>query len=412
MSIYSYKNSIKATVWNKKYGLNIAHAYAKYYNFGDNALAFGVKNIFQTFWSHNIRFMDYDVHSTIFDQRKINEINQHADLFIVGGGGLIHTFNSKFWLFNMDDSDIDLLKVPIAFFGLGYNNFSADGLHKDSIQNIINLYNKSISFTVRNDGSKERLQSLGLNFAEIPDPGFFVDSNFPIPVISKNYVIVQLAFDAADERKSNSDFFFTEILKICKTLLMKGYDIVFTPHCFLDIDISYRLKQALHNSSVYIWNWYKIIREDNVLEGLGYYKNAKFVIAMRGHAQICPIGMNIPVISLINHPKHLGLLRKLDLDFYTANICNKNFSDRVIMLIEYLEKNRLELVEKYMQINKKFYTEMQTYIKTLVDSYDKIKYQRSSYNVKDYSDLSLSNKLLFLLYKRLERVLRTKQIIV
>ena len=193
---------------------------------------------------------------------------------------------------------------------------------------------------------------------------------------------------------------------------MKGYDIVFTPHCFLDIDISYRLKQALHNSSVYIWNWYKIIREDNVLEGLGYYKNAKFVIAMRGHAQICPIGMNIPVISLINHPKHLGLLRKLDLDFYTANICNKNFSDRVIMLIEYLEKNRLELVEKYMQINKKFYTEMQTYIKTLVDSYDKIKYQRSSYNVKDYSDLSLSNKLLFLLHKRLERVLRTKQIIV
>lgn len=209
MRIEQYKADVRNTVWGNC-GLKIAHAYAQFYNFGDNALAYGVKNIFQKYFSSECRFINYDVHSTSFNKEILYKISQESDFFIVGGGGLIHTSESKFWLFNMDIEDIKFLRKPIIFFGLGYNNFTIP-LHQDAIKNIKSLSECSLAFSVRNDGSRERLSELGLNFTEIPDPGFFVDGNHPRPQIDGDYIVIQIAYDSPSERNVNDDFF----MQIC-----------------------------------------------------------------------------------------------------------------------------------------------------------------------------------------------------
>ena len=58
---------------------------------------------------------------------------------------------------------------------------------------------------------------------------------------------------------------------------------------------------------------------------------------MRGHAQICPMGMNVPVISMINHPKHLGLLKQLGFDKYAVFVQDEKFVEKVTDLISDIE---------------------------------------------------------------------------
>ena len=342
-----YKKNVHRTVFGN-YGCIITHAFAQHYNFGDYALAYGVQNIFTKYLTPYARFVSSDVHTTIYDKKQIEHVNAISDIFLIGGGGLIQTWDNPFWLFNMSTDDIKYLKVPMVFYGLGYNNFANTPLSPEAVENIKALSNAAISFSVRNDGSKERLSTLGLDFPEVPDPGFFVDGNHPRPNIKRQYVMVQLAYDSQKERQTDTNAFINNILKICEFLLKKHYHVILAPHCYPDIDISKQILDTINNKYCTMWDWFEIIKENNTIVGLGYYKYADFVIAMRGHAQICPIGMNVPVVSIINHPKHLGILKTLNLEQYAVMVNEPHFSDRVIEIIETI-KISLHIDNKYLK---------------------------------------------------------------
>ncbi len=66
--------------------MNVCHVYARYYNFGDYALGIGVRNIFMKYFSSKLLFKLYDVHSLIFDENFIDQMNNSADMLLVGGG--------------------------------------------------------------------------------------------------------------------------------------------------------------------------------------------------------------------------------------------------------------------------------------------------------------------------------------
>jgi len=91
-----------------------------------------------------------------------------------------------------------------------------------------------------------------------------------------------------------------------------------------------------HNTeSAYVWDFgsFAFDRSINILD---YYKNAEFVLAMRGHGQIVPIGLNVPVISLENHDKNIGLMRKLNLEYYNVNILEKELSVKIIEKVDHI----------------------------------------------------------------------------
>src|SRR5690606_4487716 len=82
------------------------------------------------------------------------------------------------------------------------------------------------------------------------------------------------------------------------------------------------------------------------------YKYAEFVIAMRGHGQILPIGFNTPVIAMENHPKHRGLMEELGLLDYNVKVDDDDFLQKLKEKVELLKSNKSSLILTYEEINK------------------------------------------------------------
>lgn len=157
-----------------------------------------------------------------------------------------------------------------------------------------------------------------------------------------------------------------------------NFTIVLAPHCYPDIEISQKIYKNVDNEKCIMWDWFRIIRQDNITEGLGYYKHAYCVIAMRGHAQICPIGMLTPVISICNHPKHYGILNKLNIKDYAFSTQDEYLSLRVIEKVKELKKHRDIIIKKYDGIINELNNKIEYFMKNIETTYREQKKQSNT----------------------------------
>jgi polysaccharide pyruvyl transferase WcaK-like protein len=84
---------------------------------------------------------------------------------------------------------------------------------------------------------------------------------------------------------------------------------------------------------------------------LSYYRHADFVLAMRGHGQIVPLGFGVPVVALSNHPKHLGLMRKLGLAEYCVEIDDEDLTSKVETAVDSVDTRRSQLIDNLRILN-------------------------------------------------------------
>ncbi|GAM08928.1 polysaccharide pyruvyl transferase [Geobacter sp. OR-1] len=329
--------------------MNVWHVYARYYNFGDYALGVGVRNLFLKYYNSEILFKLKDVHSLVFDENTVDQLNSSADMLLVGGGGLIHGFAGDKWMLKIPDRLIPKIRVPLIIYGVGYNQFRGEGdIHPRIVENIRRLQEHCLSFSVRNDGSREELLKLGVDLPEVPDPGFFVDGDYARPPIEGDFVIIQLANDMKHARGFDDESLLSHLSDICRYLLGKGYKIVLCPHVRTDDILGRQLIANMGNpEGLTSWEWFDIIRDECTLKGLSYYKHAKMVIGMRGHAQICPAGMLTPVITLGNHRKHLDLIKKQNLPDHYVEVGDPQLSDKVIMMFNDILANYQSIKDSY-----------------------------------------------------------------
>ncbi|WP_114793149.1 polysaccharide pyruvyl transferase family protein [Niabella yanshanensis] len=334
--------------------MRVLHAYCLNYNIGDYALGIGVKNLLRNYLD-----IDYIGNTNIqgrnFDEYYINEvINKKYDLLVIGGGGIIHGAhwpNGWFWL--IDKELIRQIKIPYIVYGVGYNYWIEEGgiPERGKIHLKETLANASF-FSVRNDGSYNRLfNQTGIDAEVIPDPGFHIDLNTEYERLEeKKYIIIQLANDKPINRfgsEQKVEKFINEMREITKDL-SKKYKVIFAPHVIDDVSISKEISSGIDNTEVLDFGKFAFDHSDKMI---GYYKYAEFVLAMRGHGQILPIGFNTPVIALENHPKHRGLMEELDLLDYNVKIDDENFLSDLDSKIKLLEDNKELLIEKYKNIN-------------------------------------------------------------
>jgi len=323
--------------------MRVLHAYCLNHNIGDYYLGFGVKNLLRKFLPVEL-IAETNLQGTVFNEYYIdNVINKKYDLLVIGGGGIIHGAhwpNGWFWLIREDL--ISTIKIPFIIYGAGYNYFSDElgipAIGKSHLQETIK---RALFFSIRNDKSADRfLKDISINVPVVPDPGFHIDEsliNTTDDHPSRPFVVIQVANDKPEYRfKTNGlDYFVNEMRKVVM-MLSKKYTIVLAPHVYEDISLS---KQIIKNiSNCQIWPFHEFAF-DKCNRSLIYYKNAKFVLAMRGHAQIVPISFKTPVISLQNHPKHVGLMEELNLHEYNVTCADNDFANGVIDAIELLEKN-------------------------------------------------------------------------
>ncbi len=340
--------------------MKVLHTYCLNYNIGDYALGIGVKNLLRNYLKIDF-IANTNLQGRVFDEYYINEvINTKYDLLVIGGGGIIHGAhwpNGWFWLIKQEL--IKTIKIPFIVYGIGNNYFFSEApMPEKTLPHLLETYKNAAFFSVRNDGSYERiLEQTGLNAIEVPDPGFHVSLNTTYRnIIDSPYVIIQLANDKTEYRFGNSnnkDQFISSMRKIV-IWLSKHYHVLFAPHVFDDIALSKIIMEGVSNCSIWDFGY---LAFDHSEIAVGYYKYAEFVLAMRGHGQILPIGFCVPVVSLANHPKNDGLMKKIGLEQYIVNILDINFEKVLIDKIKLIEFERISLVKKLEDINKTLFAQ-------------------------------------------------------
>nr|WP_299034095.1 polysaccharide pyruvyl transferase family protein [uncultured Tenacibaculum sp.] len=336
--------------------MKVLHAYCLNYNIGDYALGIGVKNLLRENFDIDL-IGDTNIQGREFNEYYINEVvNKRYDLLVIGGGGIIHGAhwpNGWFWLINQDL--IKQIKIPFIVYGVGYNYWVEEGgIPERGIKHLEETKKYATSFTVRNDGSAKRiLNQTGIDASVVPDPGFHIDLNTEYENFEKDnkYVIIQLANDKPESRFGSLEkrMLFIKRMRAVTNELAQKYKVIFAPHVFDDVEISKQIANGIENTEVLNFGDYAFEHSDKMI---GYYKYAEFVVAMRGHGQIIPIGFNVPVIALENHPKHRGLMEEFNLLDYNVRVDNDDFQNELLEKISLLEEKRNILIEKFVGINK------------------------------------------------------------
>ena len=340
--------------------MRVLHTYCLNYNIGDYALGIGVKNLLRNYLD-----IDYIGNTNLqgrnFDEYYINEVvNKKYDLLVIGGGGIIHGAhwpNGWFWL--IDKELISKIKIPFIVYGVGYNYWEEEGgIPEKGKIHLLETFKHASYFSVRNDGSYGRLlDQTGIEANVLPDPGFHIDLNTKYENLEeKEYVIIQLANDKPLNRfgsQEKVEKFIADMREITQELAKK-YKVVFVPHVLDDVDLSKEISSNIDNTEVLDFGKFAFDHSDKMI---GYYKYARFVLAMRGHGQILPIGFNTPVIALENHPKHRGLMQELNLLDYNVKIDDTSFAKNLRKTIIDLEENRELLIEKYKIINAQLFAD-------------------------------------------------------
>lgn len=336
--------------------MKIFHAYCLNYNIGDYALGVGVKNLLRD--NLDVDFIaETNLQGTVFNEYFINNVvNKKYDLLVIGGGGIIHGAhwpNGWFWL--IEQHLLKQIKIPFIVYGVGYNYFEDEGgIPEVGRAHLLETIERAAFFSVRNDESIDRLRSqlpIDDKVMEIPDPGFHINLNRSFECDeTEPFVVVQLAYDKPEHRFGGPEKVDVFVNGLAESLnrLSKRFKIIFAPHVFDDIALSEMVAKQVPNSEIWDFGRYSFDRCD---ECYGFYQKAEFVLAMRGHGQIVPIAFNTPVISLENHPKHSGLMRKLGLEKYNVDVNAENFTQRLSSTISELELNRDAYKAKLIEIN-------------------------------------------------------------
>lgn len=336
--------------------MKVLHTYCLNYNIGDYYLGIGVKNLLRNYLDIDL-IAETNLQGTVFNEYYIeNVVNKKYDLLVIGGGGIIHGShwpNGWFWLIN--ENLIQKIKIPFIVYGVGYNYFTNEGgIPAVGRSHLKETIQRSSFFSLRNDGSLDRFKEhINLDVPEIPDPGFHVNLNRNYACEEKEpFVVIQLANDKPEFRFSESkgrDYFVTEMRRVV-SYLSERYKVILAPHVFEDIILSQQVADGLPNTQLWDFSRYAF---DRTSESLGFYKDAQFVLAMRGHGQIIPISFNTPIISLENHPKHVGLMKNLGLEDYNISLSSDNLSENIIQKISLLENKKNEYIKQLFEINKK-----------------------------------------------------------
>lgn len=334
--------------------MKILHSYCLNYNIGDYALGIGLKNLMRENLEVDL-IGNTNIQGREFNEYYIKEVvNKRYDLLVIGGGGIIHGAhwpNGWFWL--IDKDLIKTIEIPFIVYGVGYNYWEEEGgIPQRGIEHLKETIKYAKYFSVRNDGSAERiLKQTGIEAQVAPDPGFHIGLNTEYPKVEKEpYVIIQLAYDKPLSRFGTEGKIasFVNDMRNVVSDLSKEYKVIFAPHVLDDAILSKKISEGIENTEVWDFGQYAFDHSD---KAIGFYKHAEFVLAMRGHGQIVPIGFNTPVIALENHPKHRGLMEKLDLLEYNVKINQDNFEQELRSKIDKLKGGYNNLVQRYKEIN-------------------------------------------------------------
>jgi len=370
--------------------LKVLHVASFQGNIGDNANHSGVRKLLRKNLDFTLEFTNSEIRelywgSFKFDDTFADIANKH-DLVIIGGGNYFELWVDKSCTGTTLDINKDVLKAiktPILFNGLGCD--VEKGTNEENINKFKNFLDYVLGdpgylVSVRNDGSFRTIENyIGKEYASqiyrIPDGGFFTEvGDYYHPELPKddnsNVLGISLAGDMLDIRFSSPShpekISYIEFLDTFSNLLNKilaedrSLRLVFFPHIFRDLDIIYnvleRVEDRYRRTRITVAPYLQGAGSQEYIFDL--YRRCNLILGMRFHANVCPIGLNVPTIGLITYPKIRYLYNELGMNERAILADHPGFGTLLLEKISETILNKQQIQQDYSALNAKLLTEV------------------------------------------------------
>lgn len=360
--------------------LKVLHLASFSGNIGDNANHSGTRHLLKENLDFRLEYTELEMREFYWKQRAFDKefvalANQH-DLLMIGGGNYFEMWvdsSSTGTSVDISREVLDAIKCPILFYALGCD--PGQGVSESNLakfKSFLDLLFSSDRYlvSVRNDGSLGTVMKLlGEDYArrvfKVPDGGFFtrVEEYVHPGIVSgcKN-IGINVAGDMLDIRfkpGSGNGISYEDFLNGFSSLLNEKLhlddqlNLVFFPHIFRDLniisDVLERIEDPLRRKRVMVAPY---------LQGAGaqeyifdMYRKCDMVLGMRFHANVCPIGLNVPTIGLVNYVQIENLYRELDLEQRMVHVNQRGFEKSLSKLVDD-SLNNIDVLKKQYTVVK------------------------------------------------------------
>ncbi|KQX19533.1 MULTISPECIES: polysaccharide pyruvyl transferase family protein [unclassified Sphingomonas] len=338
--------------------LRILHVASFSGNIGDNANHMGFRPWIERLVDRPVVWTQLEIREFYWKERMwdddfVAQVNAH-DLAVIGGGNYF-----ELWVDSsptgtsiaIDPATFARIKTPIFFNALGVDpgqgaSETALARFRAFLDTLLASPNHLVS--VRNDGASANLARwVGQAYAEaidtIPDAGFFVapalarllptpreegprPPRFAVNIASD---MADIRFGQFDDRDGRSAFAaeFAHALENLAAARPEA-EIVMVPHIFRDLEIISEvighLGDRLRRTRLSVAPYGSGNRA--ALGALRIYEQSDAVLAMRFHANICPIGLGRQTIGLNCYPQIANLYSELGQPDRALDISRPGFS--------------------------------------------------------------------------------------
>ncbi|CAE6486979.1 hypothetical protein NUZ5A_20242 [Candidatus Nitrosotenuis uzonensis] len=295
-------------------------------NAGDTAVGDAFSYLFQKeFPNSKVQFMQS---RKIFTKQDVDEINKADVLFLAGGGLFLYdTFRNDVsdWQWGISPELIEMIKIPIVVYALGYNKFRGQREFKKCFNDTINkLVEKSVFFSLRNSGSIRSIRrhidfqlrdKVQLNFC----PTLLLREKFQFHKSKTKSVAFVLGGDRIMNRHKNLETFVQHIQTFVDYLKKQGYETILINHLhdywiarYVKFD---RFIELFDRPSEYIYE---------------VYSEIDTVISDRGHGQMVPFSCGCKILSPVSHDKLNWFLEDIELEEFGIEESDEELSNKLI----------------------------------------------------------------------------------
>lgn len=354
--------------------LKILHVASFSGNVGDNANHAGsyrmlARALGVPFTVTEWEIREYFWRKTSFDEKFAALCNEH-DFVLFGGGNYFELWVERSASGTSVDIPFDVLEkiqVPIVFHSLGFDagqGYTEESLAKTKRYFEVLLGRSNTFISLRNDGSLGTAKRLlGPEIANhihlFPDGGFFAAEPGALPEkdAEKVVIAVNIAGDMLERRFGTEPAiaqFYTDFAGFVGRATEKRKQVHFKlfPHIFRDMQPITEILNSLDDS----------VRRRRVEVGplltgrhaapelLKDYAKCSLVLGNRFHANVCPIGMKIPTVGLVNYPQVQFLYEELGLQDRCVDLTEAGGVAKLEQFVNESLENLGPLQERYGKV--------------------------------------------------------------
>ena len=367
-------------------------------NVGDNANIVGTRRLLNQNLGHEIEYTDLEITDFLwgrktYDDQFVDLVNRH-ELLLIGGGGYFELTRDETCSGTPLDISVETLSrisIPIVFNALGMD--TAKGVNKERVEKFKRyldylLSSDRILVSVRNDGTTDTVRRLlGDDYADrlhqVPDGGFFTEvedfDHVELPadkqVIGINLAgdMLELRFPAnggpgqlhtlqrmarklighrvAGDDASSVEQFLIILGRLMNDRLARDPDLhlVMFPHIFRDLHVIHKFISRVgvpYGRSRITVAPYAVGKrgQDYMFDA---YRKCELVLGMRFHANVCPIGLDVPTIGLVSYPQIEQLYHELNLDDRAVRVNQEDFTGPLGTLVDDSLINKANIKKRF-----------------------------------------------------------------